>query len=94
LSTQPVHPDGCLTGCCVFRFVCSSPFRTLKADVERLDAMLAAERARTSTAIAALAALAERLDALAEEQRPPIRFTLRCSGRRPPGRVAVVMTMS
>jgi hypothetical protein len=57
LSTQPVHPDGCHTGCCVFGFVCSSPFRTLKGDVERLDAMLAAERARTSTAIPAFAAL-------------------------------------
>jgi hypothetical protein len=44
---------------------------TLKADGERLEAMLAAQQARTSTAIAAFAALAERLDALAAEWARP-----------------------
>jgi hypothetical protein len=44
---------------------------TLKADVERLESMLADERARTSAAISAFAALADRLDALAAERARP-----------------------
>jgi chromosome segregation ATPase len=41
---------------------------TLKADVDKLEAQLAAERERTEKAIAAFAALADRLDALAAER--------------------------
>jgi hypothetical protein len=51
---------------------------TLKADVERLESMLSAaaadlesERARTSAAISAFSALADRLDALAAERARP-----------------------
>ena len=51
---------------------------TLKGDIEALRAQLAAagadlesERARTSTAISAFAALADRLDALAAERAKP-----------------------
>ena len=44
---------------------------TLKADVDKLEAQLAAERARADAAIAAFASLADKLDALAAERARP-----------------------
>jgi hypothetical protein len=43
---------------------------TLKADVEKVEALLASERERTAQAIAAFQSLAERLEAIAEARRP------------------------
>ena len=48
----------------------SGPCWTLKGDVEKLEALLAAERERADKAIAAFEALARRLEAMAEARRP------------------------
>jgi hypothetical protein len=53
-----------------FRGQPSGPCWTLKGDVEKLEALLAAERERADKAIAAFEALARRLEAMAEARRP------------------------
>ncbi len=73
-AVLPLHPDGALDAISPERETIAAlegHVATLKADVERLEADLAAERARTEKAIAAFAALAERLDALAAERARP-----------------------
>ena len=55
-----------------FRGQPSGPCWTLKGDVEKLEALLAAERERADKAIAAFEALARRLEAMAEARRPGV----------------------
>jgi hypothetical protein len=91
-AVLPLHPDGTPDAISPERATIAAlegHVATLKADVERLEAQLAAaearsekqaaelgvdlaaERAKTEKAIAAFAALAERLDALAAERARP-----------------------